>query len=435
MGEWYPTPSSIPLLHPLQGLTKLLLRGLPLDLRIQELEAIDYGTSQQYIGSSIVSSCPQLRDLRVDLELGSAVASLTQLTALQGAHPSWLHAALETQNSAAEAAGLSSGTCVGRAAAAAAAAAGVRRVPAGGALPGAAAGGEDTAVAGTEEQGVQVECLQPMPYLRHLGVGIDTVEDCLLLAQLTGLQSLMLWPSSSREVRQLAVAAPQPAAAAGGRDGAGGMCVGVSSDCNSSSSSEHSSTKAKGTNNSNCSGDYNSRRANAGAARSSSIRGLLASFLGMSHWQATRPSVESSSSASSNCAAACSRKKGSADYSSSCSSGGVCLAGEGRQAALVPTASWLLTSLLANAATTVCSWIPSMRTSREGEVVALVPSCTDMASGVGSGLGMQHVLSLGLGEQLTRLRFHGAWEVSKQEVDVVKAGCPRLRDFVSTDAL
>jgi hypothetical protein len=44
---------------------------------------------------------------------------------------------------------------------------------------------------------------------------------------------------------------------------------------------------------------------------------------------------------------------------------------------------------------------------------------------------MHCLLSQGLGDHLTRLRFHGAWELSEEEMHAVKAGCPGMRDFVN----
>jgi hypothetical protein len=190
------------LLPSLPGVTRLVMLCLPMGLRQQELEDIQAGSSTQLVSSSILRSCPALVDLRSDLELGPAVAGLTGLTTLQGAHPAALPAL---------------------AAAAAAAAAGrpapgaVRVEQQEAAEPLApAAGGEVTTAlgdlgtplrmvaaeaAGVGEPGTGAAAVGGSTGLRHLGVGVDTPWDCEALSRLTHLESLMLWPSSERAVR------------------------------------------------------------------------------------------------------------------------------------------------------------------------------------------------------------------------------------------
>jgi hypothetical protein len=218
-----------PMLPQLPQLTSLQLRSMPLDLRVQELEAIEAAaraairqqqqqaqhrpavllglpaalaraaarnnTSNsgsiwqrgQWVGSSIAAQCPALCELRSDLELGPAVLQLQHLTTLHGAHPAWLEAA--------------------------------------------AAAGQDTSSATSQTQQLQTSSLMMLPQLRqlqHLGIGVDTAADCWLLAQLTNLRSLMAWSSSSCKQRrqQQSLQAATAAGKASRTAGCSSSCLG-----------------------------------------------------------------------------------------------------------------------------------------------------------------------------------------------------------------
>jgi hypothetical protein len=212
-----------PMLPQLPQLTSLQLRSMPLDLRVQELEAIEAAvravTRQQqqqgqqrralllgfppalaraaarsntpssgstcqrgqWVGSSIAVQCPALRELCSDLELGPAVLQLQHLTALHGAHPAWLEAA------AAAAQGTSSATCETQ-----------------------------------QQQMGSVGMLPQLWQLRHLGIGVDTAADCRLLGQVTHLKSLMAWSSSSCKRRRQQLS--QQAATAAGKSSSSVAC-------------------------------------------------------------------------------------------------------------------------------------------------------------------------------------------------------------------
>jgi hypothetical protein len=221
-----------PMLPQLPQLISLQLRSMPLDLRLQELEAIEAAacaamrqqqqqaqhrpavllglpaalaraaarsnTSNsgsiwqrgQWVGSSIAAQCPALCELRSDLELGPAVLQLQHLTTLHGAHPAWLEAAAA-----------------------------------------AAAAAQDTSSATNKTQHLQTSSLMMLPQLRqlqHLGVGVDTAADCRSLAQLKNLKSLMAWSSSSCKQRrqQQSLQAATAARKASRKAGCSDSCLG-----------------------------------------------------------------------------------------------------------------------------------------------------------------------------------------------------------------
>jgi hypothetical protein len=201
------------LLPALPGVTRLVMLCLPMCLRQQELEDIQSGSTTQLVSSSILRSCPALVDLRSDLELGPAVAGLTALTALQGAHPAalpalaaaaavggrqaaqqWPPPIVDAEQSAAEHLAPAAGEEV--LGAAVGGEGPMPHTPAAAAAA-AAAAGEDAAAA----QGTDAATFPGSAGLRHLGVGVDTPCDLRALSKLTHLESLMLWPSSERAAR------------------------------------------------------------------------------------------------------------------------------------------------------------------------------------------------------------------------------------------